>query len=88
MILLLTRGRNGTTFGIIVDGILIGSITGITSAIGRTSSLSSGNTGDLFIGHAEYDSSTPKWSGYMDEFAFYVGTGTIRSYKFRHSSKF
>ena len=64
--------RRGPLFGIYLDGKLR-QTDWYDGPIGRFTGWTSNNTGDFFIGHSEYDASTPKFTGYMDDIRFIRG---------------
>lgn len=64
--------RHGSLFAVYHDGKLSQSYF-YAGPIGRFTAPTSGNTCDFFIGHSEYDSTTPKFTGYMDDIRFIRG---------------
>ena len=64
--------RHGSQWTQYLDGVSVATYY-YAGPHGRYTGPSSGNTGDFFIGHVEYDSSTDKFTGYMDDIRFIRG---------------
>ena len=70
--------RDGSRWSMYLDGVEVSTYY-YDGKHGRYTGPSSGNTGDFFIGHVEYDSSTDKFNGYMDDIRFIRGKALYNS---------